>query len=156
MNSKDQKPVVKDLTSKVQKAGITLTSLGNDAYKKTYGLKYAYISGAMVRGIASTAMVIAMGKSGMMGYFGTGGLDMSTIESAIKDIQAELGEKPYGMNFLHNAVNPDAEESLTDLLLKYHVNNIEAAAFMGMTPALVRYKLAGLTRSSDEIGRAHV
>ncbi len=51
----------------------------------------------------------------------------------------------YGMNFLHDHGNPDAEEALVDLLPRYGVRNVEAAAFMGMTPALVRYRLKGLS-----------
>lgn len=128
---------------------ITAKTLGNTEFKKEYGLKYAYIGGGMYRGIASKEMVIALGKAGMMGYFGTGGLGLNEIEKSIVEIQNSIGNKSFGMNFLCNFENPKAEESLVDLFLKYQVKNIEAAAFIQMTPALVRYRLAGLSKKSN-------
>jgi len=130
-------------------SGICPKSLGSAGFKKEYGLKYAYVTGGMARGIASKELVTAIGNAGMIGFFGTGGTNMATVEKAISDIQKALGEKPFGMNFLHHPLNPDYEEKLTDTLLKHKVANIEAAAFMQMTPALVRYRLAGLSEDKD-------
>ena len=90
-----------------------------------------------------------MGKAGMMGHLGTGGMELNAIEDAIRDIRAALDRKPYGMNLLHNYYNPDAEEGLVDLYLKHDVAHVEAAAYMQMTPALVRYRLTGLGRDKD-------
>jgi trans-AT polyketide synthase, acyltransferase and oxidoreductase domains len=125
-------------------------SLGDKAFKQTYGLKYAYLTGAMFKGIASPELVIRMGKAGMMGFLGTGGLKLHKIESSIQIIQQALktGEA-YGMNLLHNPIKPKMEEETVDLYLKYGIKNIEAAAFMQITPALVKYRLKGLRRDSN-------
>jgi trans-AT polyketide synthase/acyltransferase/oxidoreductase domain-containing protein len=129
---------------------ITAESLGSQAFKQAYHLKYAYLTGAMVKGIASKELVVKMGKVGLMGFFGTGGMKLPKIEEAIQFIQRELNEgQAYGMNFLHNPENPQLEEDTIDLYLKYGIKNLEAAAFMQITPALVRYRLQGLGRDSD-------
>lgn len=141
-NSKANQPVIETGT-------ITELSLGNQAFKEKYGLKYAYVTGAMVHGIASTELVIAMGKAGMMGFFGTGGLSVPAIETAISTISTALGEKPYGMNLLHTPENLEKEEALVDVYMKHGVRSIEASAFMQMTPALVKYRLAGIYKQEN-------
>ncbi|UUZ95280.1 hypothetical protein LJK87_12870 [Paenibacillus sp. P25] len=50
------------------------------------------------------------------------------------------------MNLVHDPSEPDIEERTVDLYLRYGVKVIEAAAFMTITPALVRYRAMGLTR----------
>jgi trans-AT polyketide synthase/acyltransferase/oxidoreductase domain-containing protein len=126
---------------------IVAESLGSADFRREYGIKYAYLAGAMYKGIASQELVIALGKRGLMGYFGTGGLDLAEIENALCQIQAELPHgEAYGMNLLSNLESPELEDRTVDLYLRHGVRSIEAAAFMQMTPALVRYRLKGLTR----------
>ncbi|MCP4285162.1 MAG: PfaD family polyunsaturated fatty acid/polyketide biosynthesis protein, partial [Gammaproteobacteria bacterium] len=129
---------------------ITAESLGNAAFKADYGLKYAYIAGAMYKGIASKELVVAMGQAGLIGYLGTGGMDLDEIETDLRHIQATLGEsQPYGMNLLANLIQPELEEQTIDLYLRYSVRYIEAAAYMQMTPSLVHYRLKGIHRADD-------
>mmetsp|Transcript_13393 Transcript_13393/g.6546 ORF Transcript_13393/g.6546 Transcript_13393/m.6546 type:complete len:457 (+) Transcript_13393:1307-2677(+) len=130
-------------------SAITASSLGSAAFKQEYNLKYAYITGGMFRGIASKEIVVAMSKAGMMGYLGTGGLETAEIEDAIKEIQSSIDKKPYGMNFLHNPDNLEQEEKLVDLYLRYNITNIEAAAFMSITPSLVYYRLMGFKKETN-------
>ena len=129
---------------------ITVHDLGNPGFKKAYGLDYAYLTGGMFRGIASRALVVAMGRAGMMGFFGTGGLPLDEIERNITWIQAQLTEgQTYGMNLLSNFYHQRMEEETVELYLKYHIRFVEAAAFIQISPALVRYRLAGLRRDKD-------
>lgn len=126
--------------------GITAESLGSAEYREEYGLKYAYAAGAMYKGIASKDLVVRMGKAGMIGYLSTGGLGIEQVEESIQSTQRELsGGEAYGVNLL----NGPAEEGVVDLLLKYEVRNAEAAAYIQITPALVRWRLKGLRRSED-------
>lgn len=130
--------------------GFMASSLGDEGFKKDYHLRYAYVTGGMYRGVASKEMVVRMGKAGMMGFFGTGGLDLAQIESAIIYIQSELKDgQSYGMNLLYNPENQQKEERTVDLFLKYGVRVIEAAAYMRIVPSLVRYRAKGLRRDSD-------
>ncbi|WP_438432116.1 ACP S-malonyltransferase [Gorillibacterium sp. sgz500922] len=128
-------------------AELSAASFGNKDFKKEYGLTYAYLTGAMYHGVASKEMVVKMGKAGMMGFLGIGGMKLAAIESDIQFIQRELSAgQAYGLNFLHNLNHPEMEHQIVDLLLKYKVRTIEASAFFGITPALVRYKAKGLRR----------
>ncbi|BDU21827.1 hypothetical protein DYGSA30_32840 [Dyella sp. GSA-30] len=124
---------------------IEATSLGSEVFRRRFGLKYAYMAGAMYRGVASAELVIKMAKAGLLSFFGAGGLSPSKIETNIVRIQGELSAgQPYGMNLLANYEYPAHEEAVVDLYLKYGIRNIEAAAFMQMTPALIKFRLQGL------------
>ncbi|MCY8472938.1 ACP S-malonyltransferase [Bacillus halotolerans] len=136
-----------DAHSARMSAEITAHSLGNAEFKKDYQLTYAYLAGGMYRGIASKEMVVKMSKAGMMGFFGTGGLDLNDVEDAILSIQGELGQgQAYGINLVHNMKHIESEEKMIDLLLKHNVRHLEASAFLSVTPALVRYRAKGLKR----------
>ncbi len=147
-NSKEKSDTDKDNGENMYVTDITYDSLGSEEFKKDYNLRYAYITGAMYRGVSSKDMVVRMGKAGMLGFLGTGGLSLEEVESSIKYIQEKLNQgQAYGMNFLYDPNNPEKEERIIDLYFKYQVKVIEASAFMGITPALVRYKAKGLLRN---------
>jgi trans-AT polyketide synthase/acyltransferase/oxidoreductase domain-containing protein len=121
-------------------------NLGSEEYKEDYNLRYAYATGGMYRGIASKELVVRMGKAGMMSYFGTGGLDLESIEDAIKYIQENLPNKePYGINLINNSL----EKEMIELFLKYNVHNLEAAAYIQLTQALVKFRLKGVKKLKD-------
>lgn len=124
-------------------------TLGSAAFREDYGIKYAYLAGAMYKGISSKEMVVAMGKASLLGFLGTGGLSMEAIESAILYIQSQLTEgQSYGMNLLAN--NGSAIEDRTvDLYLKYGIRFIEAASYIHLSPSLVRYRLTGIKRAPN-------
>ncbi|MGV7002860.1 ACP S-malonyltransferase [Priestia megaterium] len=146
-NSKVEFDQVKKITPIV-----TASSLGDEEFKKDYGIKYAYVTGAMYRGIASKELVVRVAKAGFLGFFGTGGLKLDEIEKSIKYIKAELNSgEAYGMNLLSSPFNPEKEEKLVDLLLEYNVKNIEAAAFTAITEALVKYRLTGLKNENGVV-----
>jgi trans-AT polyketide synthase/acyltransferase/oxidoreductase domain-containing protein len=124
---------------------IESTSLGSEVFRRRFGVKYAYMAGAMYRGVASAELVIRMARAGFLSFFGAGGLSPAKIEAAIVRIQGELGAgEPFGMNLLANYEYPAQEAAVVELYLKHGIRNVEAAAFMQMTPALVRYRLLGL------------
>ncbi|CAM3220545.1 PfaD family polyunsaturated fatty acid/polyketide biosynthesis protein [Burkholderia gladioli] len=140
-------------------AMITASSLGNADFRNDYRIKYAYLAGAMYRAIASKELVVALGKAGLMGFLGTGGLRLDDIEAAILQIQAELGvDGVYGMNLLADLERPEREEATVDLYLRHGVRHVEAAAYMRVTPALVRYRLRGASIGADgrAVARHHV
>lgn len=129
---------------------ITPATLGSASFRQAHGIKYAYVTGAMYKGIASTQLVRKIAQAGLLGYLGAGGLALNKIEAAIQELQRTLSkEQVFGVNFLHNPVNPQQEQDLVDLLFKYNVKRIDAAAFMQITPALARYRLKGLQRGVD-------
>jgi trans-AT polyketide synthase, acyltransferase and oxidoreductase domains len=126
-------------------SALLATGLGSTQFRKDYGLRYAYAAGSMFKGIASRALVVRLGRAGLLGFFGTGGLELDDVERSIQQIQDDLAHgEPYGMNFLCRPNDPDAELRLASLFLRRRVNVIEAASFVHMTPALVLYRVKGL------------
>lgn len=147
---KSEKKVKNTNKSSEESTMIKPESLGCEEYKKDYNIKYAYATGAMFRGVASKELVVKIGKAGLIGFMGTGGLSLTQIEESINYIQKELSNnQSYGMNLLCNLIDPQMEEDTVDLFMKYNVKNIEAAAYMQITPALVKYRLNGLSKSND-------
>ncbi|SOB83276.1 ACP S-malonyltransferase [Streptomyces sp. 1331.2] len=131
-------------------AGIRPEQLGSAGFRADYGLRYAYLAGAMFKGVASVDLVVRMGRAGLMGFFGTGGLTRDEVAAAILAIRERLGpDGRFGMNLLADPDRPAAERELVELYLRHDVRHVEAAAFTGVTPALVRYRFAGAHRTPD-------
>ncbi|WP_201770030.1 hypothetical protein [Pseudomonas piscis] len=125
-------------------------NLGSALFRRRYGLKYAYVAGAMYRGTASPQLVIRLGRAGLLGYLGTGGLSLAQIEQAIGTLQAALpAGEPYGLNLLAEYDDPRHERATVEMYLARGIRNIEAAAFIEITLPLVLFRLRGLARDAD-------
>jgi trans-AT polyketide synthase/acyltransferase/oxidoreductase domain-containing protein len=122
--------------------------LGSASFRRAHGLTWAYVAGAMAGGIASADLVVAMSDAGLLGFFGSGGLPVEAVETAVVDI-ARRARGAWGANLLHNPAEPDVEEKTVDLYLKHGVRKVEASAFMGLTSAIVRYRLHGVHRDAN-------
>lgn len=130
--------------------GLAPEKLGNPLFLQDYGVRYAYVAGGMYKGIASEQLVVAMGRAGLLSFLGTGGLSLSRIRNALDSIQAALGaEQPYGMNLIGDPSHPELEDRTIDLFLEKGVRVIEAAAYLNMTPSLVRFRLHGARLTDD-------
>jgi trans-AT polyketide synthase/acyltransferase/oxidoreductase domain-containing protein len=127
-------------------------TFGDPGFRVTHGLDYAYMAGSMANAISGEALVIAMGKAKMLGAFGAGGLSPQRLEAAIHTVQEALPEGPYAFNLIHSPNEPALEEQVVDLYLKHRVTTIEASAYLRLTPALVRYRVAGLRPGNDGQG----
>ncbi len=124
--------------------------LGSAEFREAHGTRYAYVCGAMYRGIASEDMVIRAGRAGILAFFGTGGLSRDRIEQAISKIRSELPEdRPFGMNLVHNPASPAEEDALVAQFLDHGIHSVEASAFMKVTGALVRYRLTGVRKGDS-------
>jgi trans-AT polyketide synthase, acyltransferase and oxidoreductase domains len=125
--------------------------LGDRGFQETHGVRYAYVGGAMARGIASADLVIELGKMGALGMFGSAGLSPVVVEEAIDKISAALDPQglPWGSNLIHSPNEPDLENQIVELYLRRGVRRVSASAFMALTPAIVRYACTGLSRAAD-------
>ena len=123
---------------------LTPEALGDSDFKTCYGTRYACYGGAMANGIASVAMVVALGKAGFLGSFGAAGLAPERVEAAIRQIQEALPQGPYAFNLIFSPNETGLEQRLVDLYLKYGVPVIEASAYVDLSVPLVHYRLAGL------------
>ena len=127
----------------------SLERLGDPSFCETYGTRYAYYAGAMANGISSEELVIALGKAGLMGSFGAGGVSLNRIEAAILKMQEELPEGPYAFNLLNSPNEPLLEARVVELYLRHQIRVIEASAYLALTAPLVQYRAAGLTQAAN-------
>ena len=122
--------------------------LGDPSFLEFYGVKYAYMTGAMAQGIASEEMVIALGKANILSSFGAGGLSPNRVETAIDKIKQVLHNKSYAFNLLHSPSEPAIERRLIDLYLQHQIRIIEASAFLDLSDNIVYYRSVGLSLNS--------
>jgi PfaD family protein len=126
--------------------------LGDRGFCQVHGTRFPYLTGAMANGIATSALVIAVGKAGMMGFFGAAGLAPARVEQALQEIETALGTRQaWGSNLIHSPNEPDLEDAIVDLYLRRGVARVDASAYMNLTPSVVRYAASGLT--ADASGR---
>jgi trans-AT polyketide synthase/acyltransferase/oxidoreductase domain-containing protein len=123
--------------------------LGSAAFRAAHGVRYAYYAGAMAGGIASADMVIALAREGFLASYGAAGLLPETIEKALARFAAEIPGLPYAVNLIHSPSEERLEREAVELFLRHGVTCVEASAFMGLTPHVVRYRLSGLRRDPD-------
>ncbi len=119
--------------------------LGGNEFRTAHGTRFAYMAGAMANGIASARLVIALGKAGLMGSFGAAGLSVARVDAAITEIQSALGNQAHCFNLIHSPSEPTHEAAVADLYLRRRVDRVEASAYLDLSPAIVRYRLAGLS-----------
>lgn len=128
------------------------TDLGDPVFKQAHSLTYPFVAGAMANGITSVRMVEEMGRAGMIGFFGAGGLPPEQIEAAIHDLKGRMGDAhPYGFNLIHSPTDPELESATVDLYLKHGVGRISASAYLNLTLPLIHYRVKGI--HEDDRGR---
>ncbi len=123
--------------------------LGDPTFRADYRLKYAYKTGAMANGIASEALVIAIGKANLLGSFGAAGLVPARVEQAIDTIQSALPTQSYAFNLIHSPNEPALEAGAVQHFLSRGVKVVEASAFLSLTSNIVHYRVAGLSQDAD-------
>ena len=127
--------------------------LGDRSFCEAHATRFAYITGAMANGIATTQLVIAVARNGCLGFFGAAGLSLGKVEAALDELQRELDPQglPWGSSLIHNPNEPSLEEAVAALYIRRGVRRVEASAYMALTAAVVRYACTGL--STDRAGR---
>ncbi|MBN8610616.1 MAG: PfaD family polyunsaturated fatty acid/polyketide biosynthesis protein [Deltaproteobacteria bacterium] len=140
--------------------------LGDRSFQEAHRVRFPYVTGAMANGIATADLVIAMARAHMLGFFGAAGLGYERVEREIDTLTRTLGagvrpdgsesELRWGVNLIHSPQEPALEAAVADMLVARGVSRVEASAFMALTPSIVRYACAGLTRRPDgSIARRH-
>ena len=124
-------------------------NLGSAGFARDHGIRFCYVAGAMANGIGSVELVEAMGRAGMLSFFGAAGLGPGPVEDAIDHISTRLGDLPWGFNLIHSPYEPLLEETVADLYVRRGVSRVSASAYMDLTLPLVRYRLHGIRRDSS-------
>jgi PfaD family protein len=88
---------------------------------------------------------------GALGMFGSAGLSPKVVEEALTEISSALDPAglSWGSNLIHSPNEPALENEIVELYLRLGVRRVSASAYMGLTPAIVRYACSGLSRSED-------
>ncbi len=124
--------------------------LGDRSFLETHGVRFPYVTGAMANGIATTEMVAAMGRAGMLGFFGAAGLALPRIEKAVDELSRSLGDRfAWGANLIASPNEPALEQAAAQLYLDRNVRRVSAAAFLSLTGSVVRDSYTGLTADSE-------
>lgn len=124
--------------------------LGDRGFCEVHGVRFPYATGAMANGIATPAVVIAVGRAGMLGFFGAAGLAPQRVEQALVEIEAALGRShAWGSNLIHSPNEPELEDAVVELYLRRGVARVDASAYMNLTPSVVRYAASGLSAGAD-------
>lgn len=139
-----------------------LEDLGDPTFCADHRIRYPYLAGSMANGIGSAEIVEAMGRTGMLAFFGAAGLPLPAVEAAIERIQRSQragsvndggqsvayasGSLPYGFNLIHSPGEPSLERAVVDLYLRRGVRLVEASAFLDLTLPVVRYRVHGIRR----------
>lgn len=120
--------------------------LGDRTFTEAHGTRFAYVTGAMANGIATTRLVIEAARAGCLGFFGSAGLSYSKVATAIDELTAALepDSAPWGCNLIHSPNEPALEEAIAQLYIERGVRKVSAAAYMSLTPAIVRYAYSGI------------
>jgi PfaD family protein len=100
----------------------------------------------MAKGISSVAMTRALGRAGMLGFFGAAGLPLEEVEAALIELQSGTEAVPFGVNLIHSPNEPQLEAALVDLYLRRGISLIEASAFLDLTLPVVRFRTRGIYR----------
>ena len=123
--------------------------LGDRAFGEVHGIRFPYVGGEMAGGIATTAMVVALARAELLGFFGAAGLAPGRVEQAVHELSATLGDRSsWGVNLIHSPGDPGLEDKIAELLLTRGVRRISASAFMDVTPALARCAATGLRQDA--------
>ncbi|MHC4838667.1 MAG: PfaD family polyunsaturated fatty acid/polyketide biosynthesis protein, partial [Planctomycetota bacterium] len=132
--------------------------LGDRSFCEIHRVRFPYVAGAMANGIASVRLVVEMARAGCLSFFGAAGLAYDRVEREIGAIAEALGPqgRTWGANLIHSPQEPDLEAAVADLYIRRGVRRVSAAAYMKLTPAIVRYACAGLRADAEgRIQRTH-
>ncbi|WP_429932781.1 ACP S-malonyltransferase [Agrobacterium vitis] len=119
-------------------------SFGSESFRRRYGLQQACLAGGLYGGISGQDMLVRLAShGGMLGFFGSGGLDVDAVESQLQAIGAELGAmKGFGANLTFEAL-PERENKLVNLYLRLGIETIEVSGFLKISPALAKFRCKG-------------
>jgi PfaD family protein len=124
--------------------------LGDRTFGEVHGVRFPYVAGEMANGIATTRMVSALARAGLLGFFGAAGLGLDRVERAVRELDATLGAgSSWGVNLIHSPAEPALENGAADLLLRHRVRRVSASAFMDIAPAVARLAATGLRVDRD-------
>ncbi|MFI5299377.1 MAG: PfaD family polyunsaturated fatty acid/polyketide biosynthesis protein [Polyangiales bacterium] len=120
--------------------------LGDRSFNEVHRVRFPYIAGEMANGIATPALVVAMARGGMLGFYGAAGLSFERVSQGLDEIERALAgtNLPWGANLIHSPNEPDLEHRVATMFLERGVERVCCSAYMALTKSVVKYAVAGL------------
>ena len=120
-------------------------------FRADHGLRYAYVAGAMANGIGSVDIVEAMGRAGMLGFFGA---RRACRAAPLKRRSIVFDATRWATAVMASTSStvpnePDLEAAIVDLYLRRGVRLVEASAYLDLTLPVVRYRVSGIHRDAN-------
>jgi PfaD family protein len=123
--------------------------LGDRSFGEAHRVRFPYVVGEMANGLTTTRMVIEAARAGFLAFFGAAGLDPDRIEAAVLELDRALGDRAgWGSNLIHSPHEPALEDAAVEIYLRHGVRRVSASAYLALTPPVVRYAAAGLSRDA--------
>jgi len=125
-----------------------LDRLGDPTFLRDLGIAYPYMAGSMANGIASTELVAALAREGMLASYGAAGQEIGQVSGAL-DRLAGVRDRTCCFNLIHSPQEPLVERDVVELYLRRDVRVVEASAYLDLTLPAVRFRTHGLHRDVD-------
>ena len=128
-------------------------TLGDEEFRREYGLSYAYVGGASAPGVRGVEFVAALAREGCLAFLddrrGTEGL-----AAGVQELRRRLGpQASFGIRLEDDPLRPvedgGEEARRVEVALSQGVTCVEAAGYHRLTPALVRYRFSRARRDAD-------
>jgi PfaD family protein len=123
--------------------------LGDASFCTDHGMSLPLYAGSMAHGISSETLVAAMGRAGMLGFYGAAGESPERVETVLVRLQDTLAGVPFGFNLINSPNDTAWEMAVADIYLRHGLRLVEASAYLFPTPALVKYRVSGIHRNPD-------
>ncbi len=128
---------------------VDLARLGDATFCEDHDLSLPLCAGSMAHGISSESLVSAMGRAGMLGFYGAAGQSPERVEEVLVRLQETLADIPFAFNLINSPNDPAWEMAVANLYLRRGLHLVEASAYLFPTPALVKYRVSGVYRRAD-------
>ncbi|WP_144558024.1 ACP S-malonyltransferase [Shouchella miscanthi] len=147
---KEKQIAISDQVSTKQSPVKKRVLMGDQKFCEDYNVVYPYVAGSMQKGISSPQLVSRMSQNGFLSFLGTASLKINEIEDIILDTKRLLRDgQSFGCNLSANLHNPQKENEIIEIFLKYNINSIEASGFWAISSSLIKFRAKGLHRSES-------
>lgn len=129
--------------------GTAAVTLGGEGVRAGYGIRYAYLAGALGHGVSGPDMLLRLAGAGLFGFLGTTGRTLAEVDADLRVLTATLGTGGWGVNLPAGVADADWTNQLVDLALRHGARYADAPGLAGPTAELVRWRYTGARTTAD-------
>ena len=124
-------------------------ALGSADFREAHDLRASYGCSPLSHGITGSKLVTTLARDRLLGFFGSPGLDVGSIRDGIGAMVTETDPARIGVAMPALLDDFRLDEAVIDLVLAAGVRRVLTRASSPPTPALVRFRVAGMRRGPD-------